>query len=331
MTGQVHGHGRALRLLREVALTGGAVVGTLCLVFALLGAVADVRTLVFTSGSMAPAIRTGDLAVTRPVELARLSPGDVVSVLDARGARVTHRVVGIDTGRHLLWLKGDANQVADPLPYPADRVDRVLLAVPAGGYVVTWLAGPPATLLLGAYLMFLLSVLRPRGRAPSGRQGRQGSDAGRHRAGSTAAGLVLVLGLALAAGAPRLEPTRAAFIDAVPISGTALGAYTVPKPVITACSAGLTTVTVSWTAVSSPYALTYRAVVVETGQVLTVTGTGGTRSASYTTTLQTVGGATQTIRITAALPSTPAWTSTPANQTVRLPLAGLGPSCGAAS
>ena len=313
MTGHRRAPGRPLGLVRAVALTVGAVVGTLCLVFALLGATAGVRTLVFTSGSMSPALDTGDLAVTRPVALAHLSPGDVVSVFDARGARVTHRVVEVDTARHLLRLKGDANEVADPAPYPADRVDRVLFAVPAGGYVLTWLGGPPATLLLGAYLMFLLSVLRPRGRA-----------------GSTAAGLVLVVGLA-AGGTARPEPTLAAFTDAVPIGGTTVKAYTVPKPVITGCSAGLFTVTVSWTAVSSPYALTYRAVVVETGQVLTVAGTGTTRSAQYATTIQTVAGATQTIRITSALASTPTWTSVPANQTVRLPLLGVGAACGAAS
>ena len=135
MSGHRRARGRPLGLVREVALTGGAVVGTLCLVFALLGATAGVRTLVFTSGSMSPAIDTGDLAVTRPVALAHLSPGDVVSVLDARGARVTHRVVEVDTARHQLWLKGDANEVADPAPYPTgptDRVDRVLGAVPAG-------------------------------------------------------------------------------------------------------------------------------------------------------------------------------------------------------
>jgi hypothetical protein len=51
----------------------------------------------------------------------------------------------------------------------------------------------------------------------------------------------------------------------------------------------------------------------------------------YTPALQLTPGATQTIRITAALPSTPAWTSTPANQTIRLGLVGLIPSCGAVS
>ena len=113
--------------------------------------------------------------------------------------------------------------------------------------------------------------------------------------------------------------------------GTTVTAYTVPKPVITDCSAFLLTVTVNWTAVSSPYALTYRAVVVETGQVLTVSGTGSTRSAQYTTTLQSVAGATQTIRITAALPSAATWTSAPANQVVRLGVLGSLPSCGTSS
>jgi predicted ribosomally synthesized peptide with SipW-like signal peptide len=45
---------RLLRVLREVALTVGAVVGTLRLVFTLLSATVGVRPLVFTSGSMAP-------------------------------------------------------------------------------------------------------------------------------------------------------------------------------------------------------------------------------------------------------------------------------------
>jgi len=308
VSGHRRARGRPLGLVREVALTGGAVVGTLCLVFALLGATAGVRTLVFTSGSMAPAIDTGDLAVTRPVALAHLSPGDVVSVLDARGTRVTHRVVEVDTARHQLRLKGDANEVADPAPYPTgptDRVDRVLVAVPAGGYVLTWLAGPLATLLLGAYLMFLLSVLRPRGRA-----------------GSTAAGLVLVVGLA-AGGTARPEPTLAAFTDAVPIGGTTVKAYTVPKPVITGCTTALATVTVTWTAVSSPSALTYRAVVAETGQALQVAANGSSRSAQYTTLGQGLGGTTQTIRITAALPSATTWVSAPATQEVRISTVGL--------
>ena len=120
------GRDRALGVLREVALTGGAVVGTLCVAFMLLSATVGIRPLVFTSGSMTPAILTGDLAVTRPVDTTALTPGDVVSVFDAHGERVTHRVVEVDAARNLLRLKGDANTVADPLPYRTDRVDLVM-------------------------------------------------------------------------------------------------------------------------------------------------------------------------------------------------------------
>jgi signal peptidase I len=305
------------RVLREVALTGGAVVGTLCLAFMLLGATVGVRPLVFTSGSMSPAIRTGDLAVTRPVETTRVARGDVVSVVDGRGERVTHRVVEVDAARNLLRLKGDANDVPDPLPYVADRVDLVLFSVPAGGYVLAWLPGPIASMLLGAYLVFLLWVLWPRGKA-------------RRAVGSTAAGVALVADL-LVGGVPRPEPTLAAWTDAVPVSGTTLTAYTVPKPVITSCSANLFAVTVTWTAATSPYALTYQAVVAETGQALTVTANGTTRSTVYPTALQTVAGATRTVQITAALANTPSWTSVAARQTVRFGLAGVAPTCGAAS
>ena len=322
---------RTLAPLREGALTGGAVAGVVCLVFALLGVTAGVRPLVFTSGSMAPTIRTGDLAVTRPVDVADLSPGDVVSVFDGRGERITHRVVEVGAGG--LVLKGDANTVADPLPYRVATVDRVVFSVPAGGYVLTWLSGPAATLLLGAYLVFLLSVLWPR-RPPPRDRGEPPAvpegPSGRHRAGSAAGGLLLVVGLAVG-GAPSPEPTAAAFTDSVPIGGTTLKAYTVPKPVITGCTRALATITVSWTAVSSPYALTYRATVVETEQNLQVNANGSSRSAQYNTLGQGTGGAIQNIRITAVLPAATTWVSAPANQEVRISTVGLIPSCGASS
>ena len=117
----------------------------------------------------------------------------------------------------------------------------------------------------------------------------------------------------------------------MPIGGTSLKAYTVPKPVITGCTAGLANVTVTWTAVSAPYALTYRATVGDPEQNLTVTANGNTRSVRYATFGQGTGGTTQTIRITAALPATATWVSTPATQEVRISTAGLVPSCGASS
>ena len=304
-------NGRAPALLRELALTLGAVAGVLCVVFTLLGALVGVRPLVFTSGSMAPSIETGDLAVTRPVPVDELAVGDVVSVFDAQETRVTHRVILVEGRR--LWLKGDANATPDPLPYLADQVDRVLFSVPAGGYVLTWLASPVATMLLGAYLVFVVWVLWPRS----------------HSSCSAAAGLVVVV--ALVGFTPSPEPTTAAWTDAVPLTGTSVTAYTVPKPVITGCTADLLGITVRWTGVTSPYALNYQAVVAETGTSLPVSASGTTRTARYTTALAGSTGATQTIQITAVLPQASSWTSVPARQTVRLGLLGAAPTCGTAS
>jgi hypothetical protein len=126
---------------------------------------------------------------------ALLALGAVVG-LSPVGKRVTHRVVEVDAARNLLPPKGDANAVADPLPYVADRVDLVLFSVPAGGYVLAWSSGPIASMVLGAHLVFLLWVLWPRSRR-------------------VASGLLVVVGLGLAgdprsgADARRLDGRRA--------------------------------------------------------------------------------------------------------------------------
>jgi phage-related minor tail protein len=138
-----------------------------------------------------------------------------------------------------------------------------------------------------------------------------------------------VVVLALGGTSPPV-PTLAAWTDAVPVIDVTLAATTVPKPVITGCAAAVGAVTVTWTAASTPTAPTYRAVVVETGQSLPVTASGSTRSARYATTQLGIN-TTQTIQITAALPTAPSWVSAPANQTVRTALLGLNPSCGATS
>jgi hypothetical protein len=74
-----------------------------------------------------------------------IAVGDVVSVLDAGGNRVTHRVVetGVAAdGATLLQLKGDANDVADAQAYVVESADRVVLGIPLAGYAVNLAASP---------------------------------------------------------------------------------------------------------------------------------------------------------------------------------------------
>lgn len=94
------------------------------------------RALTVRSGSMGAQLPTGSLAVIRPVAAADLHVGDVVTVRQARGGLVTHRIVAVDRNPSpaLLTLRGDANRVADPEPVPVTAVlGRLWFDVPAAG------------------------------------------------------------------------------------------------------------------------------------------------------------------------------------------------------
>jgi signal peptidase len=150
----------AKRVARETVLWVGGVLGTLCLVSLLAGWLFQVTPLVFSSGSMSPAYDAGALGIAREVPASELAVNDVVSVLDADGGRVTHRVTGIDVvgDSTVLTLRGDANDVADAQPYAVQEADRVLLAVPYAGYVLN-AAASPFGLAVAALLVLALLLI----------------------------------------------------------------------------------------------------------------------------------------------------------------------------
>lgn len=266
-----------MRAVRELVLTAGAVLGAACLAMGLVAVVAGVDVLVFRSGSMAPAIETGDLAFTETVEATDVHRGDVVSVLDADGQRVTHRVVGLSAvgGRHELTLKGDANEQADREVYTVTEVQRVLFVVPRAGYLVAWATGPVGLVLLGGYATFLVSVLIRRRsgghedpRPPSGRTPpkRRAARPARRRAPATLASMV--------GGAIAILPTQAwaaPWTNPVTATGT-FTATTVPAPTLSCGALGLLSVRFNWTAVAGAtnYTLHHGS---GGSQTLTLTGT----------------------------------------------------------
>jgi signal peptidase I len=270
-----------VRRSREVALTTAAVAGALCLVLLLVGLVLGVHPLVFRSGSMAPAIDTGALALARTVPAAEVQHGDVVSVLDAGGTRVTHRVVSVAAQgeQRQLTLKGDANQRPDAEVYTVTEVQRVFLDVPRLGYVVGWLTGPIGLFLLGLYAALLLSVALRRGSSDRSEPPAPRSPPGRRRAApERRRRLPAVLAVATTAAAVLLPaPTWSApWTDDVQIAGTTLTSYTVPSPATFTCSGlGIATVTFNWAAVSgaSNYTLHYGS---GGSSTLTVNGTSQT-------------------------------------------------------
>lgn len=147
--------------LREIGLTVGAVLGLLCVLAALGAVFFGLSPVIFRSGSMAPAIDTGALAISQSVPVQQVGSGDIVSVQNSEGVRVTHRVVAVqalnDT-ESLLTLKGDANPQPDIQSYQVSRVDRVLFSVAGVGYLVAWLQSPWVIFLGGLLVGVLLTL-----------------------------------------------------------------------------------------------------------------------------------------------------------------------------
>ncbi|CAM2931565.1 signal peptidase I [Prescottella defluvii] len=145
----------------EIALNVGAVVGLICVLATVASLVFGIKPLIFRSGSMSPDIPTGALALSRTTPAGDLAIGDVVSVFNDQGTRITHRVheiVSQDGGSAVLILKGDANEHADLMPYTVAEADRMFASVPVLGYVVSWLSSPVA-IFLGGVLAGGLLVL----------------------------------------------------------------------------------------------------------------------------------------------------------------------------
>jgi len=315
--------------LRSALLTVGAIFGSLCLLLALAGVLFGVKPLVFRSGSMSPDIPTGSLALARPVAATDLEVGDVVSVVNAAGVRVTHRVVAIaGTGpARELTLRGDANPVPDAETYPVTSVDRVHLSVPGVGYAVAWLGSPLGLLVLGGACVgvLVLGFTGGRPRPPRG---------GRRRAGAVAAPVV-----AAALVVQASTGTLAAWNDTASVTGPSVAAYAVPKPVRVSCTvtggalAQKTATIVFSEAALAGTSLDYTALIAETGQAMTVTDNGATRQVQFSAgLLSTVLNTTYNIRITARLPApNGGWVSAYLNQPVTITLLGLGMTCGTPS
>lgn len=233
---------RRARVLRTVTL-----IGLLLVVMTGAAWTAGVKPLVFTSGSMAPTISTGSLALAQTVDPATLDPGDVVSVANGSGDRVTHRVVAADPhgSSTALLLRGDANVANDPEPYVVAQADRVLFSVPAAGRVVAHLDGVAGLVLIGVTVLGVTLVVR-----------RAGGTHRRARASSGTPIVALSVSSLLVCGAvvASAAPTAAYWTDtAIARSGTITAAGPTPTPANGQCAVAGNNVNTSWTSVGQRY------------------------------------------------------------------------------
>ena len=161
------GWSRVASITRSTLLNVAAVLGSLCIVLVVLAVVFHITLIMFKTGSMAPDIPTGSLAVVRQIPAEDAKVGQVVTVDRTGLLPVTHRVVGTHAGpagTTVLTLKGDANPTADPAPYTVRSVRLVLVAMPGLAYVIVWLSNPVVLgMLTIAVSALIVWVLWPRG------------------------------------------------------------------------------------------------------------------------------------------------------------------------
>jgi signal peptidase I len=94
------------------------------------------KTFLVQSGSMAPAINTGDLIFVKPV--ASYQVGEIITFIDRDSKKVTHRVYKINYDNTFL-TKGDANSVVDSGSVnPQQIIGKVFLSLPYLGYVINF-------------------------------------------------------------------------------------------------------------------------------------------------------------------------------------------------
>lgn len=90
--------------------------------------VGGVVPFIVLSDSMYPQIQSGDLIICRQADASEVHEGDVISFFDPEGngtSVVSHRVTAISTdasGELSFTTKGDANNVEDSTPVPANKV-----------------------------------------------------------------------------------------------------------------------------------------------------------------------------------------------------------------
>jgi signal peptidase I len=162
----------ALRNL-QTAITWAvaAFVLVLLLAAALPLAVGD-RSFVVRSGSMTPAIDTGDVVVVKPIAASTARVGQIVTFRDPsdRSRLISHRVRSVEPagGQLAFTTQGDANTGQEHWRIsPTGRIGEVAYRVPRLGYAIAWTSTPAGHLgliILPALLLtcsFLVRIWRP--------------------------------------------------------------------------------------------------------------------------------------------------------------------------
>jgi signal peptidase len=115
------------------------------IVMVLLAWTFHLSLVMFRTGSMAPTIPAGSVALVKRIPAGDAQVGQIVTVDRPGRLPITHRVVSVGPGGDgsaVLVLKGDANAVADAPPYRVGTVRLVIWHAPHLARVVVWVSQP---------------------------------------------------------------------------------------------------------------------------------------------------------------------------------------------
>lgn len=146
-------------------VTGTAIGFVLAIVLSLIVPLAlGDRSLVVRSGSMSPAIDTGDVVAVRPIAPASARVGDIVT-FELHGKLTSHRARAIErrATKVLFTTQGDANTGQEHWQVAANgRIGRVMYRVPKFGFVVVKVQSPAGRvgLIILPALLLGFSLLR---------------------------------------------------------------------------------------------------------------------------------------------------------------------------
>jgi signal peptidase I len=154
---------RIIRILGSVALWIGAVLGVIAGGVWVAGQFGWVQPLIVISGSMEPAIDTGDLIIARNLATSDVTVGDVVSLhSEMTNKLVTHRVTEVTPNPDGTWqinMKGDANDEPDLETYTVgESVLTPMARIPQGGTVVSKVMEPTVAMPILLALVALLGL-----------------------------------------------------------------------------------------------------------------------------------------------------------------------------
>ncbi len=129
-----------------------AVLLMLCLAFVILVLAGKLRVFTVLSGSMAPAIPAGSIAVSVPYDSYQV--GDIVTFRQDSGkVTVTHRIAG--RSGNVFVTKGDANKTRDPQTVlPSSILGKTVAIVPLAGYLIAFVRTGP-----GLFIFIILPAL----------------------------------------------------------------------------------------------------------------------------------------------------------------------------